>query len=288
MMNLIKQGRAALSMLNPDEVRKRAGQEVHIGLVAPDAAAYSEMEAALLPRDMDRGVRPELLELVHRAGEPNAPERVDVVLYHHSVARDEGTFALDPRNPDALVSELMRHKEEFALPMARQFPGLRRAVVDRIVKAVARENALFAVATALPNVMPNLIELPWAVGEFASDTIFLTANQVRMAFLIAGACGKEIGFTHQKAELGGIVAAAFGWRTLARELAGKVPLGGGLIPKGAIAYAGTIAVGKGLEYYHHANIHMTPDQGEQVYRQALEEGRGVTESFRGTSPENPA
>ena len=41
---------------------------------------------------------------------------------------------------------------------------------------------------------------------------------------------------------------AFGWRALARELVGHIPLGGGLIPKGAIAYAGTYVVGKGLEY----------------------------------------
>ena len=31
---------------------------------------------------------------------------------------------------------------------------------------------------------------------------------------------------------------------------GKIPLGGGLIPKGAIAYAGTYAVGKSLEFYY--------------------------------------
>jgi len=285
MMNLIKQGRAALSMLNPDEVRKRASREVHVGLVAPGAPAYAAMEEALLPGDMDGNVRSELLELVHRAGAPHAPEQVDLVLYHRSVRPDQGTYSFDPANPGELISAVFHGKEDLALPLARQFPGVRKAVIDRIVQAVARENALFAVATALPNVMPNLIELPWAFGEFASDTIFLTANQVRMAFLIAGACGKPVGYAHQKAEMGGIVAAAFGWRTLARELAGKIPLGGGLIPKGAIAYAGTVAVGKGLEYYHHANVHMPPEEGEAVYRQALEKGREVSGSFGSVSRE---
>ena len=113
---------------------------------------------------------------------------------------------------------------------------------------VAKENALFAVATALPNVVPNLIELPWVVGEFASDTAFLTANQVRMAFQIAAACGKDVGLGKQKGAVLSIAAGAFGWRALARELVGKIPLGGGLIPKGAIAYAGTYLAGKGLEY----------------------------------------
>jgi hypothetical protein len=41
--------------------------------------------------------------------------------------------------------------------------------------------------------VPSLVELPWAFGEFASDTMFLTGNQIRMAFAIAAACGKEGG-----------------------------------------------------------------------------------------------
>ena len=88
--------------------------------------------------------------------------------------------------------------------------------------------------TALPDVIPSLIELPWAAGEFASDTAFLTMNQVRMAFLIAGASDQDVGYREQRAQIAGIVAGAFGWRALARELAGKIPFGGGLIPKAAI------------------------------------------------------
>ena len=141
------------------------------------------------------------------------------------------------------------------------------------------ENALFTVATALPNVVPTLFELPWIVGEFASDTAFLTINQVRMAFLIAAACGGEIGFAHQKAEIVAIVGGAFGWRALARELAGKIPMGGGLIPKGAIAYAATFVVGKGLEHYHHARTPLTRAQRKEVYEQAYERGKAVAESI---------
>ena len=167
-----------------------------------------------------------------------------------------------------------------ALALARQFPAFRKPVVDGIVQSVSRENALFAIATALPNVVPNLVELPWAFGEFASDTAFLTANQVRMAFLIAAACGKDTGLSHQKAEMLSIVASAFGWRALARELAGKIPLGGGLIPKGAIAYAGTYAAGKSLEYLYNVNEPYAKEQRREVYRDALERGKQVAESLQ--------
>ena len=119
---------------------------------------------------------------------------------------------------------------------------------------------------------PSLVELPWAFGEWASDTAFLTVNQVRMAFLIAAACGKPVGFTHQKLEILSIGAGAFGWRAIARELVGKIPFGGGLIPKGLIAFAGTYMVGKGLERLHHGHAWTAADR-EQAYQHGLARGR---------------
>jgi hypothetical protein len=151
----------------------------------------------------------------------------------------------------------------------------RKPVIDRTIRTIARENALFAVASALPDVVPSLVELPWAFGEWASDTAFLTANQIRMAFLISATCGKEPGLSRQKAEMLTIGAGAFGWRALARELVGKIPLGGGLIPKGAIAYAATVLIGKGLEHLHHASADLTRDEKRGVYREAFERGKNV-------------
>ena len=156
------------------------------------------------------------------------------------------------------------------------------------MRAIAWENTLFAVATALPDVIPNFFELPWAVAEFASDTAFLTINQIRMAFLIAAACGKEVGFAERKAEIISITAGAFGWRAIARELVGKIPLGGGLIPKGAIAYAGTFVVGKGLEHFHRARAPLTKSQREELYQQAYERGKTVAESASKNGPRGGA
>ncbi|HYW42415.1 MAG TPA: hypothetical protein VE959_06135 [Bryobacteraceae bacterium] len=283
-MKLIKQARAAVSMLDPVEVRKRARRPLNVGLVAPDGEAYGEMEDFLLPAGMSREARLDMTGRVHRVGDADAPPSVDLVMYHRTVARGEGSYTLDPRDPESLTAEIMSDHEELALALARQFPAFRKPVVDRIVQAVARENALFSIATALPNVVPNFMELPWAFGEFASDTAFLTANQIRMAFLIGGACGQEVGFSHQTGAVLSIVAGAFGWRALARELAGKIPLGGGLIPKGAIAYAGTFAVGKSLEFFYHANRHYTREESDQVYRQGFEKGQGVAESLSAGEP----
>jgi len=145
---------------------------------------------------------------------------------------------------------------------------------------VSRENTIFAVATSLPNVVPSFIELPWAFGEFASDTAFLTANQMRMAFQIAAACGKDVGMAQQKFELLGIAGGAFGWRALARELVGHIPFGGGLIPKGAIAYAGTYLAGKGLERLHLENGRHTSEELKSLYEHGLHRGRQVVRQIR--------
>lgn len=278
MLKILKQARAALSMLNPEEMRKHAGRDVHIGLIAASEPGYDRLEEFLVPPHLPAGARLDLLRRAHRATDSDVPPKVDVVLYEPGLAAHHGAITLDRHLPEVTASEILQANDNISIALARHFPGLRRAAIDRIVQAVARENALFAIAAALPNVVPSFIDLPWAVGEFASDTIFLTANQVRMAFLIAAASGCEVGFADQKTAIGSIVAAAFGWRALARELVGKIPLGGGLIPKGAIAYAGTFAVGKALERAY-ANQPFPPHEHKAVYEQAYRQGLEVVKAI---------
>jgi hypothetical protein len=252
---------------------------VHIGLVAMADTGYNHLEECLVPADLPGAARFEMLRRVHRATDSDVPSKVDLVLYDAGLKPHEGAFCLDHRAPKETISDIIRAHEDMALSLARHFPGFRRTVIDRTVQSVARENALFAIATALPDVVPSIIELPWAFGEFASDTFFLTANQLRMAFLIAAASGHEVGFAHQKAAIGTIVGAAFGWRALARELVGKIPLGGGLIPKGAIAFAGTFAVGKALESIY-AKQPLTAREHRAVYDQAYAQGVEVAKGLR--------
>jgi len=279
MLDVVKQVRAAFSLLNPDQMRRRAARRVSMGLVATSDRGYAELEDFLIPASLPAEAREQLRATVHRAADPLVPPKVDLVLYESGLLCPEDSFRYHREDPALTVSEILHAHDELALPLARRYPAFRKAVVERTIMAVAQENTLFAVATALPNVVPSLFELPWAFGEFASDTVFLTLNQVRMAFLIAAACGSEVGFSQQKGEILSIVAGAFGWRTIARELAGKIPLGGGLIPKGAIAFAGTFVIGKGLERYHHGNVPYTPRQRDEVYQAALERGKETAESL---------
>ena len=134
---------------------------------------------------------------------------------------------------------------------------------------------MFSLATALPDIVPSLIELPWSLAEFASDSAFMTMNQIHMAFLIAGASDRQVGYNEQKSEIGAVIAGAFGWRAIARELIGKIPFGAKLVPKAAIAYAATKLVGLSLDRYYGIGYHYTRQEREAVYADALRQGKKV-------------
>ncbi len=278
MIEYLKQARAALSMLNPEAVRELSERPVRFGLVAGSQDGFSEMEHFLMPRSLaGDGELPE--GMVHRAGDPNPPGDVDFVLYEEGLIGPKGTYVYHRDNPQRTIDEIVAGNDDIALPLARRYPVFRPTVVERLIHATARENALFAVATALPDVVPSMIELPWAFGEWASDTAFLTANQFRMAFQIAATYGHEVGFFDQKGQILVIASGAFGWRAIARELVGKIPLGGGLIPKGAIAYAGTYVVGKALEKWHDSKSGLPRADRGRIYEAALDRGKSVVKGI---------
>jgi uncharacterized protein (DUF697 family) len=139
---------------------------------------------------------------------------------------------------------------------------------------------MLALMTALPNVIPSFIELPWAVGEFATDTAFLTMNQIRMALMMAAVYDHPIGYSEQKASIAAIAAGAFGWRAIARELVGKIPLGGGLIPKAGIAWAGTWVVGTGLEKLYRTGAGFSRAEKREAWDRAIVKGKEVANELQ--------
>jgi len=174
---------------------------------------------------------------------------------------------------DAIMEEVREKHAGFRLALARHYVPLRRAAISQIISAIALENAAFAILSAIPNIIPSPIELPWVIGEFASDTVAITANQLRMAFLIAAASDSSVGWSRQKGQLAAIAGSAFGWRALARELAGKMPGGAGLVAKGLVAFSATHVVGWGLEHFHRLGHYFTRAEKLELYQEAHRRGR---------------
>jgi len=266
--------RTGFRNLNPSQVREMAERRLRVGLIASGSAGFAALEGLLSAPSMAEARRCEIARLVEGA----PASRFDLVLCESELLVPPGAFRFDRADPERTVREIVERREDLRLALARNFRAFRRPVIGRIVKAISRENAVFSLLTALPDVLPSLIELPWAAGEFASDTAFLTMNQVRMAFLIAGASDRDVGYREQRAQIAGIVAGAFGWRALARELAGKIPFGGGLVPKAAISFAGTYTVGVGLERFYRIGYGLTREERRRIYQQALERGRSLVNS----------
>jgi hypothetical protein len=278
---IISQVKQALSRLHPDEIRSQAERPLRILLVADHHSAYAAMEDWLLPASVSTERRMQVSQLLVRECDPGTSGKFHLVFHERGALPPESwvsgkdAFAFDPLHPERLVKAVLTGREEYSLPLARLFPPFREAVVERAISKTSKENALFSLVTALPNIVPSLAELPWAVGEFASDTAVLTANQIHMAFLLAAASGRAVGFREQRSEIGSIVAGAWGWRTVARQLAGKVPFGGGLIPKAAIAFAGTYVAGLTLERIYRIGYGLSPQERAEAYEEALARGKAV-------------
>jgi uncharacterized protein (DUF697 family) len=239
---------------------------------------YRRMEQFLAPEWGEDQGRAESLRTIHRVdGTPVS--RFDFVLCAPGVPLAARCYLFDPADTSAIAKAIAADHEDIELAIARNYPLFRRAVADRILHRVSRENALFSLVTALPNVIPSFIDLPWAIGEFATDTAFLTMNQIRMALLLAAVYGQTVGYTEQKLQIAAIAAGAFGWRALARELVGKIPLGGGLIPKAAVAFAGTYVVGMSLEKLNRTGSGLSRHERKDAYASAFARGKEVVEEL---------
>jgi len=289
-LQVFKEIRAAVANLDPAEVQAAADRPLRIGLLADTERGFAAMVEFLLPSEkVSERKRAEGAALLDRALGSEPVDHFDVVLCEQGLRCPRNGFTFSAGQPEETVYEILAAHDELALALARNFPPFRQPVVDRVIHKVSKENALFSVVTALPDVVPSILELPWAVGEFASDTAFLTINQIRMAFLIAAASDKPVGYSLQKAEIATIVTGAFGWRALARELVGKIPFGGGLIPKGAIAFAGTYVVGLGLDRLHRLGYGLSSAERRDSYQVAFERGKGIIELvLRGMKSGNAA
>jgi len=132
---------------------------------------------------------------------------------------------------EELARALARRLGEAATPLAARLPMLRDAVCDHLVESFARRNAIVAAAVFVPG----------------ADLPVLTLNQARLVLRIASAYGVEID-AQRLPELLGVLGAGFGLRTLAREALDAVPVAGWFL-KGAVAYAGTRALGEAARRY---------------------------------------
>jgi len=151
------------------------------------------------------------------------------------------------------------------IAVGRHLPVLRETVAAKLTRDAANNALKVALASAVVDHIP-LVGI--VLGAFASagDMVAITGIQVMLMLHIEAAYGRDPDVQHTW-KLLPVIGGGFGWRTLARELVGFVPVAGIAI-KGAIAYAGTIVVGEGVTFYYEHGRYMTKSQASTLYERA--------------------
>jgi uncharacterized protein (DUF697 family) len=178
---------------------------------------------------------------------------------------------VDPAALDAgdklATAVLARLPAELHLAAARRLPGLRAIYARDLIGSTSVTNATYSLATSVPEQVP-LLSIPFA----AADIIVLTKNQAIMVYRLALAYGAPPEFQSRIREVIPVVGGAFLWRQAARSLVGLIPVWG-IVPKVAIAYAGTYTTGIAAWRWYESGELVSTEQMKQISQEAIAIGR---------------
>ncbi len=171
---------------------------------------------------------------------------------------------------DALL-DVAPHAQRYALGL--QFPPLRDRVLDDLIEETARANAGYALTTGLAEVVP-VLTAPMNLG----DMIILTKNQLLMGYRIVLIAGRDGDPRSLVGEVLGVLGGGLLFRQAARQLVGLIPVWG-VLPKVAIAYGGTWAIGRALAAWATEGRAVSAEAVRSLSAEGLTRGRRVAEAM---------
>ncbi len=215
--------------------------------------------------------------------DPNAPPSGPVAV---PASATVGDYLVTAISKDALKGRVFTHMVDASkgveIAVGRRLPPLRETVSAKLTRDAANNALKVALASALVDHIPVIGVV---LGAFASagDMVAITGLQMMLLLHIEATYGKDPD-VQRMWKLLPVIGGGFGWRTLARELVGFVPVAGIAI-KGAIAYAGTIVVGESVTFFLEHGKHMSKTQASQLYDRTKEDAmryaRGLIARIRG-------
>jgi uncharacterized protein (DUF697 family) len=230
---LVVAGATSLAEVLRKELTRQGGAAyVREGPVERAAALVYVLAAP--PTEEDERV----LALAHRKGVPivcvlagpDLADRVPYVLATDIVRVPAGSgFPVDE------IARAVAHRlGEEATSLAARVPVLRRPLAEELVDRFARRAAVIGAAVFVPG----------------ADFPVLTLHQLRMVLRTGAAYGVELE-AERVPEVLAVIGGGLAFRAIARQALGAVPVAGWLI-KGAVAYAGTRAIGEAAIRYFEA------------------------------------
>lgn len=176
------------------------------------------------------------------------------------------------------VPAVMELVPERLVSLGRHFPLFRIAIANRLINETCFSNAAYAISTGLAEMVP-VFNIPLNV----TDMIVLTKAQAFLVYRLGLTLGLSTQWQDYVAEFGGVLGGGFLWRQFARSLVGLIPAWG-IIPKVAVAYAGTYVVGHTILQWYLTGRQLSKEQMSQLYGQAFDRGKDVARNLLSKAP----
>jgi uncharacterized protein (DUF697 family) len=285
-----------------DEIRDEALITPRFLVLAPNDANGAEVARVLTGADIRPGIMVRGLgERIHEPESYDAvvifdpdgtgvarrwTERVRGIGNAPAVVEFPARSALTDEAVSQLREKVLKADLERAPAIARIYPAFRETAVRLIIDETAMANAQFALVSNVPSVIPVIGSLAAAGADF----LVLTKNQVMLVFKIAAIHGRDLD-NHLAIvrEMAAVIGAGLAWRTVAREAASLLPFMAGTVPKVVIAYTGTVAAGRGMDFFYRFGKKPSREQMTAYYQQAVEKARKISTlrpSTNGRSPDD--
>jgi uncharacterized protein (DUF697 family) len=174
-----------------------------------------------------------------------------------------------------VIMELLPERH---LALGRQFPLFRLAIAQQLINESCFANAVYSFSTGIAEVVP-IFDIPLNI----TDTIVLTKAQAFLVYKLGLTLGLSTRWQDYLGEFGSVIGGGFLWRQLARMLIGLIPIWG-IVPKVAVAYSGTYAVGQVVLQWYLTGRHITRQQMQALYTQALMSGKKIAQGMLSRLP----
>lgn len=164
------------------------------------------------------------------------------------------------------------------LGLARYFPLFRVPVAHYLINDTCLSNAAYSLSTGVAEIVP-VLDIPMNMA----DMFVLTKTQAYLVYKLGLAFGFSTRWQDYVAEFGSVLGSGFIWRQLARSLVGLIPVYG-IVPKVAVAYAGTYVVGNVILQWYLTGRHVSAQQMRALYVQAFTRGKEIARRLAEKAP----
>ena len=164
------------------------------------------------------------------------------------------------------------------LALGRQFPLFRVAIAHKLINDTSLSNAVYSLSTGMAEVVP-IFDIPLNIA----DMVVLTKAQAFLVYKLGLALGFSTRWEEYLAEFGSVIGGGFVWRQLSRMLIGLIPFWG-IVPKVAVAYSGTFAVGNVVLQWYLTRHKLSREQMRAIYTQALTNGKKIAQDLASRVP----